>query len=76
VQQIDPNQVALQMNDADQSTSPPPEVRTNGGTDNGEAWTTQKTATLYQIQGWGTPYFSVSDNGHVTSKRAASTCRS
>ena len=33
--------------------------------ENGEPWSPQKSAQLYQIQGWGLPYFSVSDEGHV-----------
>lgn len=28
-------------------------------------WTPADGATLYQIAGWGSPYFSVADNGHV-----------
>lgn len=30
-----------------------------------ESWTPQKSALLYQVQGWGAPYFSVGDNGHI-----------
>ena len=30
-----------------------------------EPWTTQHSALEYQIQGWGNPYFSIGDNGHV-----------
>jgi arginine decarboxylase len=38
----------------------------NGVNDiNGEEWTPAKSANLYQIQGWGAPYFSVSEQGHV-----------
>lgn len=33
--------------------------------ENGEVWTAQKSAQLYQIQGWGLPYFSVTDEGTV-----------
>ena len=33
--------------------------------ENGEVWTSQKSAQLYQIQGWGLPYFSVTDEGTV-----------
>ncbi|MCA9642949.1 MAG: biosynthetic arginine decarboxylase [Myxococcales bacterium] len=28
-------------------------------------WTPQEGGQLYQIHGWGSPYFSVADNGHV-----------
>jgi arginine decarboxylase len=34
--------------------------------DNGQDWSTQKSATRYQVHGWGSPYFAVADNGHVT----------
>lgn len=30
-----------------------------------EPWTTAKSAELYQIEGWGRPYFSVNAEGHV-----------
>lgn len=30
-----------------------------------DPWTTQKSAELYQIGGWGRPYFSVNAEGHV-----------
>ena len=33
--------------------------------ENGEVWSPAKSATLYQIQGWGAPYFSVTDKGHI-----------
>ncbi len=29
------------------------------------AWSTAKSAELYQIRGWGSPYFSVNEKGHV-----------
>ncbi|WP_287128082.1 biosynthetic arginine decarboxylase [Candidatus Cyanaurora vandensis] len=28
-------------------------------------WTVEDSAELYQIEGWGAPYFSIGDNGHV-----------
>ncbi len=28
-------------------------------------WTTDRSAALYQIDGWGKPYFSVNEKGHV-----------
>jgi arginine decarboxylase len=37
----------------------------NGENGNGQAWTPARSAQLYQVQGWGAPYFSVSDRGHV-----------
>ena len=30
-----------------------------------EPWTTKKTDRVYQVQGWGRPYFHVGDSGHV-----------
>ncbi len=30
-----------------------------------EPWSTKKSAALYQIDGWGRPYFRVADDGHV-----------
>jgi arginine decarboxylase len=33
--------------------------------ENGEVWTPAKSAALYQIHGWGTPYFSITSEGHV-----------
>ncbi|MBX7193758.1 MAG: biosynthetic arginine decarboxylase [Sandaracinaceae bacterium] len=30
-----------------------------------ERWTIQKSADLYQIRGWGHPYFTINDAGHV-----------
>jgi arginine decarboxylase len=38
---------------------------TNDVASNGRPWTPERSASLYQIQGWGTPYFSVSPRGHV-----------
>ena len=32
---------------------------------NSVTWLPDRSAQLYQIQGWGSDYFSVSDNGHV-----------
>jgi arginine decarboxylase len=32
---------------------------------NGQVWTPARSAQLYQVQGWGAPYFSVTDRGHV-----------
>ena len=40
---------------------PPEEGRTNGQAE----WTAQRSAALYQIDGWGTPYFMVNDEGRV-----------
>jgi arginine decarboxylase len=37
----------------------------NGENGNGQVWTPSRSAQLYQVQGWGAPYFSVSDRGHV-----------
>src|SRR5690349_13402698 len=31
----------------------------------GDPWTTEKSAALYQVDGWGKPYFHVGPNGHV-----------
>ncbi len=33
--------------------------------DNGEQWSCEKSAQLYQIGGWGDPYFSVVESGDV-----------
>jgi arginine decarboxylase len=30
-----------------------------------DSWTPQKSALLYQVQGWGAPYFAVGENGHI-----------
>ncbi|MEM9069028.1 MAG: biosynthetic arginine decarboxylase [Myxococcota bacterium] len=38
------------------------------GTDDGsdeERWSIQKASELYQIAGWGTPYFRVNEAGHI-----------
>ena len=32
---------------------------------NGRPWSPDRSATLYQVQGWGAPYFHVSARGHV-----------
>ena len=34
---------------------------------NGEprTWSVKKSAKLYQIKGWGEPYFHINDRGHV-----------
>jgi arginine decarboxylase len=37
----------------------------NGENGNGAIWTPAKSAQLYQVHGWGAPYFSVNDRGHV-----------
>jgi len=29
------------------------------------SWSTEQSRAVYQIRGWGTPYFSIVDNGHV-----------
>lgn len=39
------------------------DLRQSTGPD--EPWTTKKSAALYQIEGWGRPYFHVGDDGHV-----------
>ena len=31
-----------------------------------DAWNIQKSAELYQISGWGKPYFNVNEAGHVS----------
>ena len=28
-------------------------------------WSAQQSARMYQVQGWGAPYFSVGENGHI-----------
>jgi arginine decarboxylase len=33
---------------------------------NNVPWASEKSAQLYQVQGWGSDYFSVNDLGHVT----------
>lgn len=30
-----------------------------------ESWSTQKSADLYQVRGWGHPYFGINEAGHV-----------
>ena len=30
-----------------------------------EAWSTERSRDLYQVQGWGQPYFAINDKGHV-----------
>ena len=30
-----------------------------------QAWTVERSAELYQVSGWGTPYFSINEKGHV-----------
>ena len=30
-----------------------------------DAWSVQKSAELYQIGGWGKPYFDINEAGHV-----------
>lgn len=34
----------------------------------GEPWSTERSSELYQVGGWGTPYFSVNAQGHVEVK--------
>jgi arginine decarboxylase len=34
-------------------------------TGRGEPWSIERSAELYQIQGWGDPYFAINDAGHV-----------
>ncbi|MEM9272702.1 MAG: biosynthetic arginine decarboxylase [Cyanobacteria bacterium P01_F01_bin.143] len=36
------------------------------GEDGQEFWTIDDSKRLYNIQGWGEPYFSINDTGHVT----------
>ena len=41
-----------------------------------ETWSAAKSAQLYQVQGWGAPYFSVSENGHIAVRpNAESECK-
>jgi arginine decarboxylase len=41
-----------------------------------ETWSSQKSALLYQVQGWGSPYFSVGDNGNIEVRpNAESSCK-
>ncbi len=35
------------------------------GADSSRAWSAQKSARMYQVQGWGAPYFFVGDDGHI-----------
>jgi arginine decarboxylase len=35
---------------------------------NSVVWLSEKSAQLYQVQGWGSDYFAVSDTGHVVVK--------
>ena len=37
----------------------------NNDNGNGAGWSTQKSAELYQVRGWGSPYFAVNARGHV-----------
>jgi arginine decarboxylase len=43
-------------------SSPPPATRAER---DDHDWTVQKSSTLYQVEGWGLPYFRVGKNGHV-----------
>ena len=29
------------------------------------SWSVKKSAKLYQIKGWGEPYFTINDRGHI-----------
>jgi arginine decarboxylase len=40
-------------------------VGSEGPSTSGEAWSPARSAALYQIDGWGEPYFSVNAQGHV-----------
>ena len=31
-----------------------------------EAWSTERSARLYRVEGWGATYFGVNPQGHVT----------
>lgn len=46
-------------------SSRPPMSESNGEEPPRVPWTTNKSAHLYQVQGWGAPYFSVGANGHI-----------
>lgn len=55
----------------------------SGGNGNGSpelieptAWSIAKSASRYQIQGWGAPYFSIAENGHVVARPNPSVDRS
>jgi arginine decarboxylase len=41
----------------------PEQPRANGAR---VPWTIERSAELYQIRGWGDPYFSINDRGHVS----------
>jgi arginine decarboxylase len=41
------------------------EVRSMDDEHEGESWSTQRSADLYQVRGWGHPYFGINDAGHV-----------
>ena len=40
-------------------------VGSEGPSTSGEGWSPARSAALYQIDGWGEPYFSVNAQGHV-----------
>ena len=41
-------------------------VDISGGLHRSKPWASADSAALYGIKGWGSPYFGVSDAGHVT----------
>ena len=41
----------------------PEQPRANGAR---VPWTIERSAELYQIRGWGDPYFSINERGHVS----------
>ncbi len=52
-----------------QSFSPvdlPSEIENNHQPSPRKHWTIEESETLYQIQGWGDPYFSINRAGHIT----------
>ncbi|MEM8605356.1 MAG: hypothetical protein AAGF24_16165, partial [Cyanobacteria bacterium P01_H01_bin.121] len=49
------------------ATGSPPSVDQNGYHTHGRnTWTIEDSEALYQIRGWGDPYFSINAMGHVT----------
>ncbi len=63
-----PSSTRLQTTSSRPNNSSPAEARGD--------WSPTKSARLYQVQGWGSPYFSVGENGHVLVSPSAEDDRS
>ena len=47
-------------------SQPPQAVNNSQPLDNGDGWTIADSTKLYNIEGWGEPYFGINETGNVT----------